>query len=207
MSDSFNVLFIDSNPAYCNAALTALNSVGVTVDSYVSFHNALRHVVKNGSRSTMCFVGIDQDSNTILKTKINLIRSCIAMHIPYLITFQNGNDLVKLASFSNEWKNSKKMMDGLVDFNLSGKKSDASFWYKVWDYLIIGHGATYDDSRCVVKNRYFFFDQWNLVMDEKRKNSWSPFNIEQMKSWQVWRKDYKKSFGKEVHCEKAEDIA
>jgi hypothetical protein len=207
MNEPFSVLFVDSNPFYCNAALAALNSIGVDVETCVSFHNARKHIVKNGSQATMCFVGIDPDLNTTLKRKIDVLRLCIAMHIPYLVTFQRDDELVKLSSFSKEWKDAGKMFRDLIDFNITGEKSDRSFWYKVWDYIIVGHGATHNNSRCAVLARNFPPNEWELVMNEKRKEGWSPFNIGSMRSWQVWRKAYKKSLGIEIHCEKDKFIA
>jgi hypothetical protein len=207
MNEPFSVLFVDSNPVYCNTALVALNSIGIIVDTNVSFHSARKHIAKNGSQATACFIGIDPDLNTTLKRKIDVVRLCIAMHIPYLTTFQRDDRSVKLSSFSREWKDTGKMFEDLIEFNITGKKSDVLFWYKVWDYVVVGHGARHNDSRCSIVGPNIQPENWTAVIEEKRKEAWSPFNIELMRSWQIWRKAYKKSLGTEIYCEKDRLIA
>ncbi len=206
MKDNLRVFFIDPNPKNSKAIALALNSVGVEVDSCSSYKNASRTIVKNASRFSMIFFGMNSDFDSAHNEEIDVVRLSISMLIPYLTFFQRDSDYVKFSSFSNIWEDKSDFIDNSISFNLKGKTFDSSLWYKIWDYILIGFNVDYSNERCINSQRSFLPEEWDNMMENKRKINSSPFNIGFIAHMHNLRKLYKESFGRELNCHKENKI-
>jgi hypothetical protein len=187
------MLVVDPNPNFTTAATEAFNGVGIGSKIINSNHHGINFLVSRGNEVTMCAVGIDPESKESNSLKFRILNVCVALEIPYVVTEQFPQSKVRLSAFKF-WDRGE-----MTSFFLTGEKSEINFWYKLWDLVIVGHGATHDSSRCIIKPRDVNPKNWDDAMCEKQKEAWSPFNIPQMLAWQKYREEFLKQYGAQIN--------
>ena len=188
-----NVFVVDSNPNYTNAAQQAFDNIGVGSRCINSGHQARNFLLNRGSEITIGILDLEKQDDPSKPERDITFKYFLALDIPYIIAQRLNESHVCLSAFKHwDWGE-------MTSFSISGDKADVDFWYKLWDLIIIGHGATHNSSRCVSPLRGCDPKDWDSVMREMQRDQWSPFNVPKMLAWQKTRLDFKKNFGEEIN--------